>query len=943
MRPFTLRTVAALLLLGQLAAGASWADPSGVTIPEIRARFEQDLFELAHAVFLANSNLPEALAVAERAVKSRPADLSWRRKAAQTAEWSGRPELALEHWFSLAERGDPDGREQALRLSRAMQELPLRRQLLEQRLSVRADDAPLLQEYLAVLEGLGLPQQAYDLLGSDRTRSLDPAVRLTERARLAELLGDPAASIAAWHQRESFKPLAAAESLQLATLYYGRGKTDDAWQVLRRGAETAPDDAVPFWRTYADLAWSFQESAEAARASLLLIRQGVAEPADFQRLVAIHAAADPGRAYEYARQGWQRFPGLLFWYALADAGLRSGKAADLAVFLQQLGPDGRRLLAGDARSWMLMAQVYRQTGNLPASLTAARVAVRLAPRDGEMAASYLWLLVDLRQEAELRPLVRSWEGRVQSLPELQEPLAAALVLLGDLPRALRLYRTMYPERRHDPAWLVVFADLLEQSGAAEAAWQARQRAGRLLTLPQEPDAASYEKARGDLMTRAQLLMQLSPGDEAAALIRRLAEQPGHPGVRELVMGWALSGGQNDRARLWYWRYLARALQRPEWAMLGLALEENDRVAMADLLDRQLELLPYRDAVEAARRSGSTPLAEEHAFRRLQLNPEDTLLDTQVRELFGTRPGYLLASVRLRDQAGAGWIESRMAVSGVLTSRYSLLAEVSDRQFSLLRADVLGALPAHDRGGSLTLTRRHERGQLSLMVGGRDGGFAGYLTAGAEASWRPWRDLGISAGIEYHGRAEESAALAVGGVRDRLRLVASGSLTPADSFSLELAAVRFADQGGGYLGHGYAIGGELRHQLTHAWTDYGVRLFGGYNGYRADGSVGSRSSLLVPIGTEPSPSFFVPQSFGYLGSGLFLGLSGKNAYTRDWRPFAEADIGWSSVTGFGFSYGLGMGGPLLGLDRLMLELTQGSGQFGSSDLTTTIGISYRYYY
>jgi hypothetical protein len=75
----------------------------------------------------------------------------------------------------------------------------------------------------------------------------------------------------------------------------------------------------------------------------------------------------------------------------------------------------------------------------------------------------------------------------------------------------------------------------------------------------------------------------------------------------------------------------------------------------------------------------------------------------------------------------------------------------------------------------------------------------------------------------------------------------------------------------------------------------------------------------------------------------LGQTWKTSYTRDWKPFAEADIDWNSNSNLGFSYGLGLVGPVFGLDQLMFELTQRSGQFGISDLTTIIGISYRYFY
>jgi len=941
VRSGLLKATGLLLFAAQVMPASVAAEQALQTIPEIRAAFEQELFELAHTVFLANGNLTEALGVAEKAVRARPNDLVWRRKAAQTAVWAGRSDLALGQWHFLALRGDRAAYDEALTLSRALQEFPLRKQLLEQVVVKGTADQSLEQEYLAVVEGMGLPQEVYDLLNSGRLGMADPVWRLTEQARLAEHLGMPTEAIRAWQQRAAYKPLRTDEALKLAALWYGQGDTEQAWQALDPAAAQAADDAALFWRTYADLSWALGHSKQAAHAAESMIRAGSATEADYLRLLELYGSDTPKRAYGFALQGWQRFQKPLFWYALVDTGLRSGCEQELIRFLQGLDAQQRKILAADPRSWMAVAQVYRQAEQLQQALTASRVAVRLAPDEADLLSSHLWLLVDLKQTAELQPLVRQWEGRITVLPELWEPLAAAMLLLGDTPRALRHYRVLAPQRQDDPAWLASFGDVLEQAGHRETAWEVRRRAYR--QLKQTTAGMALDDERRSLLTRAQLLLHLQQGDELSGVVRRIAADPKHDFGTELVMGWAMATGQTDLARLWYWRHLVRAVQRPEWARLGLALEENDRTTMADLLDNKLEQLPYRDAVEAAQRAGWTPLAEEHAFNRLQLNRDDHLLDTQVRQLYGNRPGFLLASLQARDQAGVGWLESKLMVSQPLTSRYSLLAELTERQFSLLRSNVLGAVPSGAVDGTLTLTRRHEGGQLSLQLGGRDGGIAARPTAVVAGNWRIWHDLQLSGRLAYHERAEETAALAVGGARDRLQLIVAGNLTTSDTASLELSTVRFHDQGRQYLGQGQTVSLDLRHQITHAWPDYGLRMFGGYSAYQADGAVGDRISSLVPFGTEPTASFFVPKSYGYLGAGLFVGQAWKSAYTRDWKPFAEADFSWSSSSGTGFSYGLGMTGPVFGLDQLLLELTQGSGQFGINDLTTTIGIRYRYFY
>ncbi|MBW4056603.1 MAG: hypothetical protein HIU83_14610, partial [Proteobacteria bacterium] len=52
------------------------------TIREVRALFEDELFDMAYTVHTDKGRYAEALKVAEQAVKALPVDREWRRKAA---------------------------------------------------------------------------------------------------------------------------------------------------------------------------------------------------------------------------------------------------------------------------------------------------------------------------------------------------------------------------------------------------------------------------------------------------------------------------------------------------------------------------------------------------------------------------------------------------------------------------------------------------------------------------------------------------------------------------------------------------------------------------------------------------------------------------------------------------------------------------------------------
>lgn len=927
----------AALLLAQSLAGPAWSAAAPRAMPGIQADYEQGLFELAYSVFLANSSLSEALAVAERALDTQPGDITWRRRAAQVAEWDSRPERALTHWVQLANRDDQEARQSALRLSRALNEQPLRKQLLEQMLSRGTDDISLLKEYLQVSEGMGLPQEAYAMVTSGWVRGHDQYL-LIEQARLAEQLGRPVAAIPVWIRLSTLRLLLPDESLKLAALWHGQGYPDQAWQTLLSGSQSAPPLATNFWRTFGNLAWARQELPEAVRASRMLMQQGTALEIDYQRLIIAAQANDPEQAYSVALSGWQRFHAPLYWQVLAETGLRIGRGQELVAFLKGLKPEEWKVLAENARSRLLMAQVHRQAGDTASSLANAKAALGLEPDNGEIASTYLWLLIDLQQTGELKRLVRDWEWRIVQLPELREPLAAALLLVGNPSRALQLYRILAPDRQDDPAWMASYGEVLEQAGYPETAWTARRRAQLLLARRLQATDDSPQNRRRDQLTKAQLLMHLAPGDTLRTAIQRVAGDQQDDFSRGLIMGWAMAAGQTDLARFWHWRCLAKTAQRLEWAELGLALEENDLTATADLIETALEKLPYRDAIEGARRSGQTLLAESLAFEQFQHNQRDHLLDKQVRDLFQTHPAGFRQRLTLQEQGGIGFLEEALSFSYPLTNRLALAAELNGTGIRHQKRGMLREYPSSIRSGLLSLQLRHEQGSAKLTAGLTDA-LSRFASFELTSDWRLYNRLVLELGLRSGWQAGESVPLRIAGLKDEAVLGLTTALTPRDSLSTRLTFRNLLDQERRPLGNGLSIEGEAVHKLLLDWPDTNLRFFSGYHDFSRNGAPAGKTLAMIPVGA--ADDFYVPRSFAQTGFGINIGQHFRNSYSRQWLPFGAADLSWNSVSGAGFRYELGLAGPLLGLDKLEGAFSQESGRFGSSDVNSRFDIRYLY--
>lgn len=212
------------------AAADTLSPPAKMTISDVRMQFEDELFDMAYTVHVAKNQYDEALSVAEDAIRKRPGNIDWRRRAALTAERAGRPEKALGHLTWLAEQGDGTARQTALRLSRSMNELPVRRSLLEGMLTAGADNTELLKEYLKVSEEVGATGEAYDLL-ANRISNVNRELQLQELARLAEQLGRPFEALNALDKLALLRPLTPQENNRRTRLQFGTGDLDRDWQT----------------------------------------------------------------------------------------------------------------------------------------------------------------------------------------------------------------------------------------------------------------------------------------------------------------------------------------------------------------------------------------------------------------------------------------------------------------------------------------------------------------------------------------------------------------------------------------------------------------------------------------------------------------------------------------------------------------------------------------
>lgn len=905
--------------------------------------FDAELYNLGYDVFLANGNPHDAFLLAERAVAAHPDNIDWRRKAARSGEWSGNSLAALEHWMYLNSAGQKDAIEDALRLARATGHNRYLRSLLEQRGTAVTRET--LVEYVSVCEALGLPEQAIDLLERHRGGPYRNEV-LGQLAKLYEATGHPQQAVDALMEQMNSYGLTENGILKAATLTFGTGDIKGTYTILALGKTVFPASATDYWQKFDDLAWTFQDMEAVELASRKLLDSGKAREEDYQRLILLSRDKAPKAAYRLSMEGWQKFGLSDFLRSALELGIAMKDYRATADMLAQQQHEGKlHPQEQDAYFWSLVSQLHRGTGATGESIRCYREAIRRAPADGELAAGYVWLLLDLDQRTELRELMQAWEGRVKNMASLYEPFGAAHAYLGEYHKALPYFQAKYSENRNDPAWLAAYADTMEQAGWSEAAFMERLNALNLSRKRMNASLSGTGDALQSLIREyARVAILLKPGTEVDRLMKEIATGRQDDASRELVAAWALSSRRNDLARLWFWREYVRMTRRPSWVELALALENNDRPAMARLLHEDLERLPYRDAIEAAVRSGQTPRAETIAFDQFQINDRDHLLGNQVRDLFGSRRGGFRYIFSLADREGVGFLDQHISISTAMTPKYSVKLEGGNSDIRHQEMDVVGVYPAAIRTARIGVSMRHSAGSAELYAGLRDALYT-HPQAGLMGIWKLNNSLTLETALLSGAECDESIGLKIGGMKDEFRLGLQQGLTARDTMLLRLGGTVLRDQQWRRIGDGSSVEAELTHRIIFTAPDTTLRFFTGYHNFNRGPDPASRTALLIPAQQRATvgSAYFVPKSFAQIGAGILVGEEGRDNYTYNWRPFGAGDVSWNSDSGAGFYYKIGLVGPVLGLDKLEGSFSQDKGSFGTSDINSRFDLSYRYYF
>ncbi len=921
-----------------------------VTPGQPQLPFDESIYELGYTVFMENRKLEDAWQVARSALKHSDAPVRWRQRLAQLAEWRGEPREALAHWLRLAEdTGDEAAWQSVLRLAPGLFDDAALIAGLRHELALRPGDPILLRQAVDAYKRLAEPQAAIDFLAREYRRRPDPAL-IAWQADIAEGAGYLAQAEALWRQlfadRVQTTP---SRALQAAVLMLSQGRGEEALPWLATAASsagTSSETDIDYWRLSGQAALMFRNLPMAITAYSRLVESASVEAGDYDVLIRLLLDAQPEAAARLAEQAWQRLAQpkylmqALTFHALRNDFTEVGRL--LAALDQQ--PAARLAFLNDPEYLRIVGLHHQVEGRLAQARWVYEDGLRRLPNATALRQALLWLLIDSRDASGLRQLLRAYEALWQRDEDMHDALAAAYQILSQPQTALDRYLTpRLAAHAGDFLWLMAYADALEQNQLADRAWRLRrfllvsERSAAVAADPAQGDRRRWIQAAGEdaarRLARTRLLISQERGDAALAALRELlrldrqASTVLDDGLAELTLGWLQDGGQYAAERGFLWQHYVQSRRAPEikplWAEISLALVEEDGEAAGDLLQRAADFLPRYDAISAAGLVGDLRLAQTLAFDLQQAQHDDTPLHSQLRD-------SLLA---FSDHAQGQW--GRLALGSVDQQQRGATAHLAVNphlalDFELRQLDhtvrdtaVLASAPAETRAG-LRLIWQNSLGEGYAYLGQRQA-LRDTVAMEISQSLRLDRHLALRLEAGFHMPSEDTLAMRLGGMKDRLAVTLRHQLTARDQWSLSMAEERYALQAGASLGRGQRLALEFSHQLLAEAPQLEAGAFWSRQRYdrQTDFSSPDFASLqpLLPTtlgGAAALPAnYFLPDDFTLAGLRLGSNMRYEQAYTRALRPFGSVARTWHSLNGPGYDVRLGLSGSVLGGDRLGL--------------------------
>ncbi len=888
-----------------------------------------EVLRLLLSTFLASGDIENALKVTTIATALFPQDPYWWEKHAEMNTWTGRPDEALRAYVKAHRlSGREETRKKAIELAIALNRFDTAKGLVEKDVEAgkKVDE---LENVVRIYEQAGSVDELLPLLqkfykeegGKDVLKAL---------SRLYFFSGRPADAIKNLQEMEQRYGLTSEEALFYARLLYTLKRYRQALSVLKRHSKVASPEDTGFWETMSDIAWGVRDYPTAVQASETLYKADRARQVDYERLFLWWAEKKEEKAIDYALEGWQRF-GIdhMFYYFLnTAASVRAWKLVTEEI--ERLDGEELERFMKNPSFVSIYAQALARGGELG---KARRLYGWLLEKEfsEEALASYIYFLLDVDDSHGLKRVVKKY-SEFEKDPELQIPFILAYVRLQDGRKALEL-SDLLP--RNTVERELLYSDILYLYGREYEAEALRYNLYRRFknALDEDPHLIRDRTFMENLLRVA---MYYEPPERIKRYFQHARRILPRQMVEDMELSYLLWIGEQDMAKYLIKRYGHMA--RP-WMYLNLALWEDEKTKMSELLETNIDILPTRDRVKALVRTGRPKDALGHAYSGLDDNRDDALLYTQYAGLVAEYGQSTALELGYTMYGPYEEFEEELSLGIYISKGISL--EFSGISARKIRSDSdnLVNTPSSRRRLGIKITGLLDRGKVGLTLGtmkGLEGNT--FYRLGLETYYLANR-FGLALSYGKNLFTDDNIYLYLGGMRESYTATLSYNHSYETSLSLELGRHHYSSQDDIELGTGTTIRQTLFYRVRTGYPDYTLRVYMESLDFNEDRERGAIIERLYPV----EPARVLNRSYNLVGAGIFFGQRQKDGYTRVWRPFLNVDVTWNNKTDMGFDVGGGLGGGLFRQDDLSLGFRYVKGFKAWEYDYLEVFLSYRLFY
>jgi hypothetical protein len=265
--------------------------------------FDAKLYDLAYKTFIANENLTEAFHLAQKAVKTKPNSLAWRKKYAQVSSWLGYGEIAMEQWFYLIKKtNDPQIIQEAIRVAELTFDYPTLIDIYQYQLNNGVPLKRVVDGLAKTLVQLGEPEKALQILQQVKKPS-DKSI-----IQLQVYLGKLDSALDSLQKEQKKSGLSVHNSIEQAEILFTMMQVKQAFHVLKEVVSLVKPDNKTYWDLMAELAWKENDSSLSVLSYERLYANGERNEIVLTRLGQLLQQTAPEKSLQLALENWRLHP-----------------------------------------------------------------------------------------------------------------------------------------------------------------------------------------------------------------------------------------------------------------------------------------------------------------------------------------------------------------------------------------------------------------------------------------------------------------------------------------------------------------------------------------------------------------------------------------------------------------------------------------------------------